>query len=161
MPAVEDDRAVAGRTRLAAARRTTARELARPGAAMRLVRGGGMRTALAHGVSLDREGPVRRRQDQDIKRVFGAGAAEFGAVDTAQGAPHNPTRPCIRGDARFGGVSRAAKGADCKSAGLRLRRFESYLPHQLENKRENSILAGANPAIFMSRMLQNFPKQFQ
>src|SRR5271169_642042 len=35
-----------------------------------------------------------------------------------------------------GGVSRVAKGADCKSAGLRLRRFESYLPHQLENKRE-------------------------
>jgi hypothetical protein len=31
---------------------------------------------------------------------------------------------------RSGGVSRAAKGADCKSAGLRLRRFESYLPHQ-------------------------------
>jgi hypothetical protein len=30
-----------------------------------------------------------------------------------------------------GGVSRAAKGADCKSAGLRLRRFESYLPHQI------------------------------
>ena len=29
-----------------------------------------------------------------------------------------------------------AKGADCKSAGLRLRRFESYLPHHLENKRE-------------------------
>src|SRR6185437_13594431 len=44
-----------------------------------------------------------------------------------------PTRP-------DGGVSRAAKGADCKSAGLRLRRFESYLPHQqkikpLKNKR--------------------------
>jgi hypothetical protein len=32
--------------------------------------------------------------------------------------------------ARGGGVSRVAKGADCKSAGLRLRRFESYLPHQ-------------------------------
>ena len=31
---------------------------------------------------------------------------------------------------RSGGVTRAAKGADCKSAGLRLRRFESYLPHQ-------------------------------
>ena len=30
---------------------------------------------------------------------------------------------------RCGGVSRVAKGADCKSAGLRLRRFESYLPH--------------------------------
>jgi hypothetical protein len=33
---------------------------------------------------------------------------------------------------RDGGVSRAAKGADCKSAGLRLRRFESYLPHHIE-----------------------------
>ena len=32
-----------------------------------------------------------------------------------------------------GGVSRAAKGADCKSAGLRLRRFESYLPHHRWN----------------------------
>jgi hypothetical protein len=30
---------------------------------------------------------------------------------------------------RSGGVTRAAKGADCKSAGLRLRRFESYLLH--------------------------------
>jgi hypothetical protein len=29
-------------------------------------------------------------------------------------------------------VSRAAKGADCKSAGLRLRRFESYLSHHLK-----------------------------
>ena len=29
-----------------------------------------------------------------------------------------------------GGVSRAAKGADCKSAASWLRRFESYLPHQ-------------------------------
>jgi hypothetical protein len=30
-----------------------------------------------------------------------------------------------------------AKGADCKSAGLRLRRFESYLPHQ-----QNQQLSG-------------------
>src|SRR4051794_29207185 len=29
-----------------------------------------------------------------------------------------------------GGVSRVAKGADCKSAALWLRRFESCLPHQ-------------------------------
>jgi hypothetical protein len=29
-----------------------------------------------------------------------------------------------------GGVSRVAKGADCKSAVLRLRRFESFFPHQ-------------------------------
>ena len=34
---------------------------------------------------------------------------------------------------RRGGVSRVAKGADCKSAGLRLRRFESYLPHHRWN----------------------------
>src|SRR5262245_53798002 len=32
--------------------------------------------------------------------------------------------------AGIGRVSRVAKGADCKSAGLRLRRFESYLSHQ-------------------------------
>src|SRR4051812_41465601 len=38
---------------------------------------------------------------------------------------------------RNGGVSRAAKGADCKSAGLRLRRFESYLPHQQESVASN------------------------
>ncbi len=30
---------------------------------------------------------------------------------------------------RVGGMSRAAKGADCKSAGVRLRRFESCFPH--------------------------------
>ena len=29
-----------------------------------------------------------------------------------------------------GGVSRVAKGADCKSAAVWLRRFESFLPHQ-------------------------------
>src|SRR6516225_6199846 len=68
-------------------------------------------------------------------------SAAFSALaqaDVARLTPPNAlpiTRPDprIRGDARFGGVSRAAKGADCKSAGLRLRRFESYLPHQLIN----------------------------
>lgn len=39
--------------------------------------------------------------------------------------------------ATCGGVSRAAKGADCKSAGLRLRRFESYLPH---HRRKTSLI---------------------
>ena len=34
--------------------------------------------------------------------------------------------------ATCGRVSRAAKGADCKSAGLRLRRFESYLSHHFD-----------------------------
>ena len=40
--------------------------------------------------------------------------------------------------AACGGVSRAAKGADCKSAALSLRRFESYLPHQqFQHRRPN------------------------
>src|SRR6266436_10006882 len=62
-------------------------------------------------------------------------AGGFGAVDTTQGAPHNPARTWHPRDATFesGGVTRAAKGADCKSAGLRLRRFESYLPHHSED----------------------------
>ena len=43
-------------------------------------------------------------------------------------------RTCVRccvalTTGRSGGVSRVAKGADCKSAALWLRRFESYLPH--------------------------------
>ena len=33
--------------------------------------------------------------------------------------------------ARGGGVSRVAKGADCKSAGLAFVGSESYLPHHL------------------------------
>src|ERR1700688_934428 len=44
-------------------------------------------------------------------------------------APSAGTRP-VKPVTWCGGVSRVAKGADCKSAGLRLRRFESYLPHQ-------------------------------
>src|ERR1700730_980957 len=40
-----------------------------------------------------------------------------GAVDTAQPAPHKPHRIAhrCRCAIRYGGVSRAAKGADCKS----------------------------------------------
>ncbi len=35
-----------------------------------------------------------------------------------------------------GGVSRVAKGADCKSAAVWLRRFESFFPHQFKNRPE-------------------------
>ena len=35
----------------------------------------------------------------------------------------------FRAEGFFGGVSRVAKGGDCKSPGVRLRRFESYFPH--------------------------------
>ena len=73
--------------------------------------------------------------------------ADAAAVDTASArhAKHRPrnSRPfggqwpfphvtAIRCET-CGGVSRVAKGADCKSAGLRLRRFESYLPHHRQN----------------------------
>ena len=39
-----------------------------------------------------------------------------------------------------GGVSRVAKGADCKSAAVWLRRFESFFPHQIENAQEFRFL---------------------
>ena len=47
-----------------------------------------------------------------------------------------------------GGVSRAAKGADCKSAGLRLRRFESYLPHQSRDPERDLSASGLLPTDF-------------
>jgi hypothetical protein len=53
------------------------------------------------------------------------------------------------------------KSKTCKSAGLRLRRFESYLPHQIEIKIEKSKSAGPVPAFFMSRMLRNILVMFQ
>ena len=45
-------------------------------------------------------------------------------------------------DAR-GGMSRAAKGADCKSAGVRLRRFESCFPHHAFRLKEEVKRPGA------------------
>ena len=83
--------------------------------------------------------PVGRRAAPGAKPAWrGLRPGQLGAVDTTQGAPHNPallTGTRVREDATFdgGGVSRVAKGADCKSAGLRLRRFESYLPSQIQN----------------------------
>ena len=84
-------------------------------------------------------------------------------VDTALGAPHKPallTGTRVPADATFdgGGVSRVAKGADCKSAGLRLRRFESYLPHQLKHLKKQHLrplkqatgFAAAGTALFVS-----------
>src|SRR5438067_13042705 len=80
----------------------------------------------------------------------------FGAVGTTQDAPHNPARTWHPRDAtsESGGVSRAAKGADCKSAGLRLRRFESYLPHHLEIAQQFALGVGSKPAIFMLQRCQ-------
>ena len=39
---------------------------------------------------------------------------------------------------RVGGMSRVAKGADCKSAGVRLRRFESCFPHHARPRCEHA-----------------------
>ena len=77
-----------------------------------------------------------------------------GAVDTDRLAPHKPglpmaTRSHENAMLDGGGVSRAAKGADCKSAGLRLRRFESYLPHQPGIRDQGSVIrrtSGVVPA---------------
>src|SRR6266478_6193513 len=85
-------------------------------------------------------------------------AGGFGAVDTTQGAPHNPARTWHPRDATFesGGVTRAAKGADCKSAGLRLRRFESYLPHHIEINNEIAKISALFGVVFLLHVLQKF-----
>ena len=73
------------------------------------------------------------RTGPKIVAVEGARSIDFAGV-----ADHKPPIPtggavCLskrmRRGLRGGRVSRVAKGADCKSAGLRLRRFESYLSH--------------------------------
>ena len=71
----------------------------------------------------------------------GAATAALTSIDFDRVGDHKASRsrPCvgrnrlsfdIKALRRFGRVSRVAKGADCKSAVLRLRRFESYLSHQ-------------------------------
>ena len=89
----------------------------------------------AGGLSVDGGG-----REQDLRSAVVSVPA---GADRPRLTPRNPLpitrriqRTCIRGDATFGGggVSRAAKGADCKSAGLRLRRFKSYLPHHPEDE---------------------------
>jgi hypothetical protein len=44
-----------------------------------------------------------------------------------------------------GGVSRVAKGADCKSAASWLRRFESFLPHHVRTGDTLAPKGGAWP----------------
>ena len=90
--------------------------------------------------------PLRAQKPAWPRPSWATRRSRFRVVDTAQGAPHNPallTGTRVRRDATFddGGVSRVAKGADCKSAGLRLRRFESYLPHQPQISLKISLLA--------------------
>ena len=64
--------------------------------------------------------------------------------------------------ARGGGVSRVAKGADCKSAGLRLRRFESYLPHHTNAGRRTdarSRTGRSRPRCGCSSMVEQQPSK--
>src|SRR5262245_7373022 len=74
-------------------------------------------------VFLAADSPVPARQDQDIAWLFRLLRLRLGAVDSPLRAPHNPALPTASRspqgdlyDVERGGVSRAAKGADCKSA---------------------------------------------
>ena len=69
--------------------------------------------------------------------------------------------PRIRPDARFGGVSRAAKGADCKSAGLAFVGSSPTSPTILKSQTNRQKSGPQSGAIFMSRMLHDFRKQIQ
>jgi hypothetical protein len=53
-------------------------------------------------------------------------------VSTSSKAVQTPEGVDDGAMASSGGVSRVAKGADCKSAALWLRRFESCLPHHFD-----------------------------
>src|SRR5262245_11484947 len=112
--------------------------------------------------------PCRGAKIKISRGFLGPARSDLPRLTALRPLPHNPALPTASksspGDlycVERGGVSRAAKGADCKSAGLRLRRFESYLPHHLEIIIENVSLAGSFPALSMSRMLHNFPQCFQ
>src|SRR5262245_7053811 len=80
--------------------------------------------------------PCRGAKIKISRGFLGLAGSDLSRLTARRRLPHNPALPTAskspRGDlycVECGGVSRAAKGADCKSAGLRLRRFESYLPH--------------------------------
>jgi hypothetical protein len=54
-----------------------------------------------------------------------------------------------------------AKGADCKSAGLRLRRFESYLPHHLEISRQLAICEVRKRPLRLRLVARKFPSIYE
>ena len=72
-------------------------------------------------------------------RCVNAGCIRVFCADVAQLAEQTICNRQVKGSSPFvgfkkhlpylGSVSRAAKGADCKSAAVSLRRFESYLAH--------------------------------
>src|ERR1700746_1583341 len=82
----------------------------------RIGRGRPPGSAHTHRLTDDRARSFRRRRGTDFR------------MRAMMSLLPNPLRTFTY--ARDGRVSRVAKGADCKSAGFRLRRFESYLSHQ-------------------------------
>jgi hypothetical protein len=81
--------------------------------------------------------PEARKNGRGAPMAGGAGGSATSALlSPVEALLPNPLR--MFSYARGGGVSRVAKGADCKSAGLCLRRFESYLPHHVE-KQQHSL----------------------
>ena len=109
---------MSGRTRRAAMW-TAAHGLALPLAPVRVLPCGRMRTRWAHGISFEAASVPRDRAKIKTSVAFSALAqADVARLTPPNALPITRLDPRIRPDARFGGVSRAAKGADCKSAGL-------------------------------------------
>src|SRR5262249_27985894 len=78
--------------------------------------------------SLD-EATIRRAPNWGPRRGSPARNPAFGALSPSHPAAEAFCSKALTRLLARGGMSRAAKGADCKSAGVRLRRFESYFPH--------------------------------
>jgi hypothetical protein len=114
-----------------------------------------------------RERPGKRRNRLAARRLTLRVSA---VINTRHGIPvftgdnrsSRHAKACSPGGVRAtcGRVSRAAKGADCKSAGLRLRRFESYLSHHLENIEQFAKCGARNGAISWCYGCQTVPSVF-
>src|SRR6266446_9251083 len=78
--------------------------------------------------------------------AFSAPAQADGAWLTPPSAlPITRLDPRVRADARFGGVSRAAKGADCKSAGLAFVGSSPTSPTSQELSHQRSVIRKPGP----------------
>ena len=104
---------------------------------------------------------LRSREDDTIRRapIWGlrlpSWRAPYSRPDPGRGCPW------ISGGGRSidarGGMSRAAKGADCKSAGVRLRRFESCFPHHAHRagpRIESEEISGARVGGYSTMVVQ-------
>jgi hypothetical protein len=136
MPAIEDDAVLGAGTAAVVAPARAVRPALVP-----------VPPLLAHPASL--QGQARQGQAR-LSYIPGPSPPAGASVDTA-GTAHHKSALAIAGPSpgvRDGGMSRAAKGADCKSAGLCLRRFESYFPHHAVSPRDGLCLTRAKWSVF-------------